>query len=313
MIKKIVHKIFSNFGLKLWSLILAVILWYAIQGERTMEAFVKVEVQVKNRPRSLLITNAVNDSINLLVRGPIVRINELREHPLTPYSIDLTSSAPGSTLFKIFAADFKMPDGVTITRINPQMITVVLERQKSKRLPVHVNFSGTLENGFVVQESVIQPSQVTVVGAESEIDPMQEVAIKEIDLTGVRNDITGIYPLLLKSDVNTWIDGDPQVKVHIKIAEHLITEVVSHVPLSVPANLPAHLSIEPKEVDMVLQGPAGKVNDFKRDKPHLYVQIPELDASKLSFKSLPLKIHHSVPPPCEVVQIIPESVQLKLR
>lgn len=297
----------EDIGLKLWSFILALILWYAIQGERVIEAFIEVPVEIKNRPQRLIVANDVADKIRLTVRGTQSRINQLRAETPEPYLIDLRNSAPGNILFKVFTFDFKMPEGVAITRIHPTQLMVLLERQQSRRLPVLPQFSGALENGFSVEATSVEPPSVTVNGPESELAQLQGVPTQPIALDGVRRDIAGTYEVEIADDAVSSVDGDPHVTVRVKIAEHPLSEQLEQVPIEL-RGAPSRADIYPRVATLMIRGPAGTINDFKKQPPRLYVdaRYPTEEGQGVPHA----KIRAEVPATCEVIKIMPETVKL---
>lgn len=121
--------LFDNLGLKICSILIAVILWYTVKEENEIDAFIDVAVEIKNRPAHLIIANAVVEKINLLVHGSQAQIAELRQQPPYNYMIDLTNAVAGNSLYKVYPDDFKLPEGVKIRRVTPEQLTLVLENQ----------------------------------------------------------------------------------------------------------------------------------------------------------------------------------------
>src|ERR1700682_2453331 len=65
----------NNFGWKLLSLAIAIILWYTVVGEPELATSLTVPVQYKNNPRDLEISSEVPDRVRLEVRGPSQKLN----------------------------------------------------------------------------------------------------------------------------------------------------------------------------------------------------------------------------------------------
>lgn len=298
-----------NLGLKIWSVLIAIILWYAVQEEERIGAFVDVDVIIKNRPTELVITNTMVNKINLTIEGSSARLNQLRDKPLAPFAIDLSNAVAGSTLYKIYSQDFKLPDGVKIKRINPQLITVVLEEQLKKTMPVHINFTGALEEGFELKSSTINPPQVEVIGPESEVEPLQELYTAEVDLTGLRQDRNLTLPLLLKNAIAPILAEQSQVQVALHLEEKTIERTINNVAVSLEGK--EGYVIDPAVVEVTVRGPAGLVHDYSKQPPHTQVYLSTANQVLLQKRaSVAVRVQGVVLPACQVVRIQPAQVRI---
>jgi YbbR domain-containing protein len=311
----IIRRIFlEDAGLKIWSLILAIIFWYAIQEEKETEAFVQVDVQLKNRPSNLIITNTVVDQINLGLRGYQAEIKRIQDKSLPSYEIDLVNATPGSALFRVFSSDFVLPQGVQITQMNPQLVTVELEMQLSKKLPVKVKFSGKLEKGFSVVDTLVEPNHVVVAGAKSIIDQLSQIDTEAVSLNGVRENFSTKLALDMPSSQNIWVNEDSYVGVNFEIKEEVISGIIEEIPIELRGGS-QNLKVEPSLASVVVQGKAGLVNDMLKTKPRFSVsltgqqlgQLQSKKISKLRLKPILEKLEG-----VEVIKAMPDRVVVKL-
>ena len=202
MLAKLKKLLLNNISLKVGALLLSFGLWYFIQGEKEIDAFFRVDVQLSNRPGNLVMTNKVPDSILLTVRGSQSGIKWLQEHPLPAYEIDLTETSAEPVLYRVFPTDFNLPNRVRITRINPQLIELKLENEITKLVPIKPNLLGKSIEGFEIESSRIEPPAVRIVGAESEVNKIDHVFTSEINVAEIRTATTIELPLITQ-DWNT--------------------------------------------------------------------------------------------------------------
>ncbi len=73
-----------------------------------------------------------------------------------------------------------------MTRLSPSYIDVKLERVISKKVLVKPQLSGKPAAGHRVAAVHIQPQQVMVEGAESEVSVLDSVATEPLDITDAR-------------------------------------------------------------------------------------------------------------------------------
>ncbi len=311
MIELLKNLLFKNPGLKIGSLFLAVIVWFAIHGEAQIEAFITIDVQLKNRPTNLIITNAVTDKIHLRIRGSRTQIKKVQEQPPDPYEIDLANTESGSALFRVFSFDFTLPRGVQITRINPQLITVELEQQESKELPVRIAFSGSLERGFVIVSKRVTPSSVTVAGAKSAMRTLSAVHTEEVQLNGLREGFSRTLRLALSSSGNIWLDGPEEAQVDIEIEEQLLSEMIDTIPITVKGQFKS-VTIKPQQASLMLQCPAGLLHDLRRQPPLVFLNADKIQVAQGSSRTVNLKLRYQVPDSCKVLKSVPALVQATL-
>ncbi|MFH1020288.1 MAG: YbbR-like domain-containing protein, partial [Pseudomonadota bacterium] len=60
----------NNWGLKLISLIFAILLWYFVVGEDKVDTTVYIPVEIVNLPKELVISNQFKKQLEATVSGP---------------------------------------------------------------------------------------------------------------------------------------------------------------------------------------------------------------------------------------------------
>ena len=299
-----------NAGLKLGSLILAVLLWVFLQGEEQLEAFVQVSVNLRNRPENLIVTNSVPERITLSVRGRKSEVVRLQDAPPEAFKVDLRELKKGDNLFRLHPSNFvDLPKSITVSQIIPPSFNVVLDEKVRKSLPVEVNFSGKLENGFKVVRTTVIPEVVTVVGSAAEINQLRQVMTARIELDGIRKSFTQTYPLLLNASSRLWLEKVAEVEVDVKIKESIISQIIEDIEIRVQGNIGEH-TLKPDKASMVVQCPAGVANDLKNDPPEVYVNVSNVDLKTVVDKNLLLRTNYQLPKRCGVLRLLPERVRL---
>src|SRR5437868_12319735 len=88
------RRIFHNFGLKLFSLVLAVGLWLAVARDPVSEVAVNVPIEFQNIPANLEINSENVPTAQVRARGPARLVRQLRANDVH-VQIDLTGAQPG--------------------------------------------------------------------------------------------------------------------------------------------------------------------------------------------------------------------------
>jgi YbbR domain-containing protein len=172
----------TNFGWKLFSLLLSVGLWFAFIAESEIATSITVPVEFKNLPKDLEISSDVPDRLNLKVRGPSARMRSA-ELLQSSVMLDLASIArPGEQTFTLDQSTVDLPTGVILSRAVPSQIKLKFEKRVSRGIPVQVRFAGPPPHGYRVVSQDISPAQVQITGPQSRVDQLASVQTDPVDL-----------------------------------------------------------------------------------------------------------------------------------
>lgn len=194
----------DNWGLKLLSLIVAILLWLATVGEPESATVIAVPVQYRNIPTNLEVSSEMRESAYVEVRGPSGRLSG-SSLANTVVVVDLASqSRPGERTYSIQAENVRLPSGVQFLRAVPAQIRIRLEYQVSREVPVVVRYAGPAPEGLRIGSQEVTPQLVRILGPESRVNAIDRVQTDPIELAGVE----GIQSF----QVHPY-SGDPQVRL----------------------------------------------------------------------------------------------------
>ncbi|WP_321365769.1 CdaR family protein [uncultured Desulfuromusa sp.] len=185
----------ENWTLKIISLILALLLWMFIMGERRLEVGYRVPLELQNIPQSLMVANEVPSMVDVRVSGPRTLQMKVSPNDIS-IIVDLTDLKPGLTTFKRLEERLNLPSGLRVTRLSPSFIDLKLERIKQKRVPIKIALIGEPLSGFEVASIKAVPDEVIIEGAETELKSVSEVTTEDVDLNGVNEGFSLIVPLV---------------------------------------------------------------------------------------------------------------------
>ena len=119
------------------ALISAFLLWYVLAAQRSENISVrgvKARLTLVNIPRDLVLTSSVPDTVSLQLRGPLTRTLDSSNPP--EVLLDLSDARPGLNSYPINESDIPLPTEVDVVSVDPPAITLELERQNSRLVPV---------------------------------------------------------------------------------------------------------------------------------------------------------------------------------
>jgi YbbR domain-containing protein len=186
------------------SLLAAATLWYGLaakRGEEISVRGVRAQLTLVNIPRDLMLISSVPDTIAVQLRGPLSRALD----PGVPLEVllDLSDARPGSNSFPINATDIPLPAEVEVVGVEPAAITLELERQLTRTVPLRPTIEGTPAAGFTIGEVRTTPRQITVQGPESRLADLEAVTTSPISVEGASRSVQAtVQPML----------GDPLIR-----------------------------------------------------------------------------------------------------
>lgn len=156
---------------------------YFQPGLSLHETDIYIPVIAGNIPNGLTITGIALKGIEVRVKGSAPALNKLSGLKLS-YAIDPAGMHPGLNSITIDKKNIRLPEGIIILSIRPEYLTVKIEKQIIKKLPVQIKHIGKPAPGFFVAGAVAKPMAVTLKGPESILGPMDKIRTKPVNLNG---------------------------------------------------------------------------------------------------------------------------------
>ncbi len=199
------------------ALIAAFLLWYALAAQRSENISVrgvKARLTLVNIPRDLVLTSSVPDTVSLQLRGPLSRALDSSNPP--EVLLDLADARPGLNSYPINERDIPLPAEVDVVSVDPAAITLELERQETRQVPVRAVIDGKPATGFMVGDIRVIPSQYTVQGPESLVLALESVDTSPISIEGAAGPLEAMtQPVLPDALLRPLGPGTIQVLVDV--------------------------------------------------------------------------------------------------
>lgn len=278
-----------NLGLKILSLLFACSLWLFVNLKASEERDLRLPLRWENVPESLEITNPVNDFVRVRVIGPRRILSHL-DPSRYPVVLDLADAQEGLRNYQISDKMIRILPGLKSTVLPPDTIQFKFDLVVKKEIPVRVRTAGRLPEGFVLEEVRARPDFVEVVGAQSEVQSLQEVETAPVDLRNLTADSQQKVRVVLNRP-HVWPATDmDRVEVQLTIRELRLRKVWKEVPVRVEnATLPVEL--RPGQIEVELEGPARLVKALGKGDIDARVTLP---GEKASSYRLPAEVRVGV-------------------
>ncbi len=173
----------ENFGWKLLSLVIAVLLWLAVVGGPDLASSISAPVVFRNLPKDMEISSDLIDRVRLEIRGPSGRLSTSALSN-TAAVVDLAGvTRPGERTFTITQENVNLPSDVVLERAVPAQIRLQLERRVWREAPVRVRLAAPPPRGYRVARQEVRPQRLMLVGPESRVNRIDHVETDPVDLS----------------------------------------------------------------------------------------------------------------------------------
>ncbi|MGA7277798.1 MAG: CdaR family protein [Desulfocapsaceae bacterium] len=285
------------------SLLLAVVLWYNVGGEQTVDTSVMIPVEVINLPRQLVISNQFKKEIEVTVNGPRTLILEMENQQISR-QIDLSQATPGTTVVTNDVSSIDLPRGIDVLRIQPASIILSLDTLVQKTFPVNPVTSGTPMVGYILKGLKMDPEVIAITGPETVLTQYEVLRTKPININGLRQSVQRQVPLDLEPAIVDLI-GETTITADITIGLEVVQKEYT---LPIP-QLKNSLPGAKKKVRVIASVPQYLLDQKIRIADFLSVLVVEDEENNVALiKVIPGK---ELELPVEIVQVDPEAIQLQ--
>ncbi len=258
----------ENLNLKIIAAALAVVAWIMVQGRPTAEEYSEVRLDYV-WPENLVLEGDPINQVLVKAVGPRTNLREMANRDLR-YRIDLADSAPGETNINLLGMEIvDLPSALEITTISPATLTFRFDERLTKALQVEVPTRGEPAFGFEVEEIVVEPNVVAISGALPDLEPVETVRTRALELSGRDRNFAEILALDMGA-MRARPEHDAEVSVYVKLKQ-VIEQRELDVAVVVPEALEG-LAVEPQRATIVLHGPARELHRVMASSIELRVE-----------------------------------------
>ena len=204
----------GGLGLKLASLVSAVLLWIGIayQIDPVMRSYENVPVEVRNMPEGWAVDDVWPSEVRLAVTGTERSFRDVRPSDFT-VSIDLAEpKRSGHRSFPITAERVRLPLGMSLSQADPAAVQLQLYRVHKVRAPIGVSTDGKVDNGWELAEVRIDPPSVRAIVRDGAFKTVPEIPTETIELgeLTVEGTMTNLTAALLPPEGVQLEENEPQ-------------------------------------------------------------------------------------------------------
>jgi YbbR domain-containing protein len=319
--EKLVRQIIDNFSsvsrpknwvLKLLSLLFALFLWYFVVGEDKVDMNVTLPVEIVNLPRNLVISNQFKKQLEVTISGQRSLIRALTEQHIGR-SIDLSNAKPGTIVIQHQPDSISLPRGLSILRIQPPTLTLLLDQLIKKELSIKPILVGKVHKDYMLGSVVPDPLTLEISGPQAILGTETILNTSSIDINGLKESSVKQVSLDLPPEIADLI-GEPIVAVRINILELKKEVKLPNIPVEFDQaggkKSEVIYQIKPSVVNITAEIPQRMVQKPDNLKSLFHAKIKP---DTLKAGSLKIKVLVEAPPQVKILSVSPDTVTLEIR
>ncbi len=254
------------------------------------ETDIFIPIDSKKIPEGLIIKNGPITGIEVHVRGPKSIIRTLSDLKIQ-YKIDLSGVNIGVNVIPIHQAQIPLPTGISILKINPDSITVKVENEIKKKLPVNISLTGKPAKGFMVVGAEAKPMSVILRGSEDTLGQMDQVSTKPVNIKGLSVSFKKEVALDFVENLKL-VHSSKIILANVFIKERLATQTFDNIPVQGDGSLYVY-RITPPVITINVKGPVNMIEKlYGSNGVQVYVDLKGLKPgvyNKSATITLPVK------------------------
>lgn len=205
--------VFYNFGLKLLSLVIAVLLWMAVAREPMAEVAITVPIEFHNAPENLEISSESIPQVQVREIGPAGVVHNLG--PAEVHAIiDLRSATPGEHTYDLSPNKIRAPRDVETLQVIPSQFRISFDKHATKTVQVEPRVIGATAPGYQLGSVTVDPAYVNIAGPQKRVEAIQSLITDPVDASGVMGGATFTTHVYV-SDPLVRLTGPSTVRVTV--------------------------------------------------------------------------------------------------
>ncbi len=297
----------NNRGLKLVSLLLAVIAWFALREITSFTTVVRgVPVKVLQDEGWGVLDRSV-DVVDVQCRGSQSDIRYLASDQLI-IEVDLRGrSVAGAQEIRLHPQAVKVPGGARAVSIDPPEITLTLDREGERPVKVRADIIGNPPDGYELAEVACAPAEVRLQGPEGRLAGIAEVKTAPIDLEGRLKSFSLTRVIQAPSEVWSARVEPDRARIDVRIVERSTALDLSDIPLHLlvlPGTPPIRLEQDHTTVAISLRGRSDALQHLSSTNLTAFVDCTGLSSGER--RQLPVVV--SLPAGVEITRKEPDAI-----
>ena len=226
----------EDLTLKLLSLAITLVLWFAVTGQKQplSKRFAGVQLDFVHSDK-VEIANELPRTVDVTLSGNSDILAKLNPQDLQA-NVSVGDQAMGDRVVRLSRERVKidLPPGVQIVGFQPATVSVRLEPRVDREVNVEVRLEGKVADGYEVSVVTAIPARVPVHGPASHVNSLDKAVTESISVEGRKTSLDLNQVAIDVPDQKVEV-GLGAVQVHVEINERSIQRVLNTNGLTEPS------------------------------------------------------------------------------
>ncbi len=174
----------ENWGIKLISLGLSLMLWFYVTSKGKTEMTLTVPLELRSIPQNMAVVGPVASSLEVRVQGQERLLRDITTGKKLVGILDLSMTKEGENVVRLSPDDISRPSDVVVTHMSLSEVKVRLEPLIRKTFRLKPVVHGAPASGYRLKNIVITPPKITVEGPSSVVKMLDSLQTLPIDIQG---------------------------------------------------------------------------------------------------------------------------------
>ncbi|MBF0440935.1 MAG: hypothetical protein HQK54_03435 [Oligoflexales bacterium] len=300
---KILHLIFDNFGYKLFSLFLAVIIWSIIQGEQVLEEQreIKVHLQV---PDDYEIRGERVRGVPAIIKGPRVLMLE------APVSLDATIKVPPlngrNVRIRVDKENIRRwNERLKLTILDPYLY-VYVDKKVSRTVPIKDVIQGIPADGFFIKKVTMKPKFVKITGLKSDVLKTREVAMEPVDIEGINSNRVQESNLIPPIGFTHQDLSPDKTLVTVELDEKRENKRIENIPIEI-MGASGRVTVKPSFASVVVQALPSVLNALDQKDFKAVIEVTDMKPGRYD-----MDVRVTIPQGAVLIEAIPAKASVTI-
>lgn len=293
----------DNLGLKALAIMIAISLWAVVFGTKTIEITKEIPIEIITN-EDQTIEEMIPEKVTFRMSGPKAFLTSITNRVEEPIRVNLKEIKPGLFNYRVYSDAIKLPLGVKVQSIHPNVIPIRIEELKRKMVNIDLDLVGKERLGDRFLRAEVLPPQVRIKGPKNRIASITAVKSLPVDIGNLQH--TTIFPLTF--DMRAFgVDVDsilPELNVEVQGKGQAFR--VKHVPLKVSSN--SRVKCDETEVTVIVRTLPGDHEKIDGDQVKA-----EIDARDLPDGEYLRWVKVQLPENVHLLRVIPPFARIEVK
>lgn len=308
-LKPVWRSLTRNWLMKLLCIALAFAVWQSVRENISYEVVVADVPVTVTAGEGRAVSDKSTDTVNIRFRGSRDDIRFISSDQVE-VKIDVSKHANRLRQTVKFSPRYvKAPSRAHAVQFDPPEVTVTIDREVERVLPVKAALEGELPQGVQLEQTVCTPASVKVRGAERLLSELEQVRTVPVSLDGRYNSFK--THAVIASSGQPWTVSPERVTVDVSLVERVATRRIetSYVRPLLASDDARVVKIRPEKVAVTLRGSPQRIEELNARDVYTYIDCTELTEAA----DYEVSVRADAPAGLQIEKIEPAAVKVTVK